>query len=59
MNAIVEKCRYIVYPAEGPVPMSGEEIMEKIAAEREKRQKEAEAVAAAAPRQRTWRTLWL
>jgi|AntAceMinimDraft_5_1070358.scaffolds.fasta_scaffold121273_1 hypothetical protein len=49
MNFIVDKCRYIVYPAEGPAPMSGEEIMERIAAEREKRlARESEDVAAAA-----------
>jgi len=37
MNYIVSKCRYVVYPAEGPRPPQPEELAEKMAIARARR----------------------
>ena len=63
MNSIVNRFRYIVYPAEGPRPPAGEDILERLKAEKMKRAAEAEhakaaAAAAAVPARKKWLGIW-
>jgi hypothetical protein len=63
MNYIVSKCRYIVYPAEGPRPLDPEELGEKLAIKKalrlkqekkEAEQKEAARLAALPAPRKKW-----
>ena len=60
MNYIVSKCRYIVYPAEGPRPLDPEELGEKLAIKKalrlkqEAEQKEAARLAAQPAPRKKW-----
>ena len=54
MNYIVSKFRYIVYPAAGPTPPSGEEIMEKIKIEKQERDKKKLAIEKESKERKRW-----